>query len=126
MRKGVAISMDMRKRAVELSNDGWTAIEVAEVLGIGTASVTRFRALARKGDLTPKKERGRPPTVLSDEDRVVLRTIVEHAPDATLDEIRDELIAQIAGKQPSRATVGREIRRLGFTRKKSRLWPTNS
>jgi transposase len=67
---------------------------------------------------------GRKPT-LTAEQRQQLRRIAGERPDAFLSELADEFDAQL-GVRACRQTVGRWLRELGITRKKSRSTPRNS
>ena len=113
-----ALSIDIRERIVAYKEEGKTDAEIAEALKIGDASVSRvLRRFRETGGVAPAKDKGRRPFLLDDEDRAVLVVIVEAAPDSTLSELVDELFAE-RGKKVSEATMGRELRRCGFTRKK--------
>ena len=79
-----------------------------------------LRRFRETGGVAPAKHKGRRPFLLDDEDRAVLVVIVEAAPDSTLSELVDELFAE-RGKKVSEATMGRDLRRCGFTRKKKTL-----
>jgi len=116
-----ALSIDIRERIVAYKEEGKTDAEIAEALKIGDASVSRvLRRFRETGGVAPAKDKGRRPFLLDDEDRVVLVVIVEAAPDSTLSELVDELFAE-RGKKVSEATMGRDLRRCGFTRK-TRRW----
>ena len=113
-----ALSIDIRERSFAYKEEGKTDAEIAEALKIGDASVSRvLRRFRETGGVAPAKDKGRWPFLLDDEDRVVLVVIVEAAPDSTLSELVDELFAE-RGKKVSEATMGRDLRRCGFTRKK--------
>ena len=62
-------------------------------------------------------QNGKPARVLESADLEILRQLVAEQADATLDAIRDDMV-NILGRTISRATVGRELRRMGITRKK--------
>ena len=116
-----ALSIDIRERIVAYKEEGKTDAESAEDLKIGDASVSRvLRRFRETGGVAPAKDKGRRPFLLDDEDRAVLVVIVEAAPDSTLSELVDELFAE-RGKKVSEATMGRDLRRCGFTRK-TRRW----
>ena len=116
-----ALSIDIRERIVAYKEEGKTDAEIAEALKIGDASVSRvLRRFRETGGVAPAKDKGRPPFLLDDEERAVLVVIVEAAPDSTLSELVDELFAE-RGKKVSEATMGRDLRRCGFTRK-TRRW----
>jgi len=115
--------LDLRILAVEAYNNGeGTLKEVAEQFRIGRRTLSELLRREREtGTLEANKDRGRPLRRVDEAGLVRLSRIVESQPDATLEEIRDaynadpETIAAI-----SRQTVGREVARLGLTRKKKR------
>ena len=116
-----ALSIDIRERIVAYKEEGKTDAEIAEALKIGDASVSRvLRRFRETGGVAPEKDKGRRPFLLDDEARAVLVVIVEAAPDSTLSELVDELFAERV-KKVSEATMGRDLRRCGFTRK-TRRW----
>ena len=116
-----ALSIDIRERIVAYKEEGKTDAESADAPKIGDASVSRvLRRFRETGGVAPAKDKGRRPFLLDDEDRAVLVVIVEAAPDSTLSELVDELFAE-RGKKVSEATMGRDLRRCGFTRK-TRRW----
>lgn len=114
-----ALSVDLRARVVAAWEAGEvTQQQVADRFGVGVASVKRWVRLKREtGSLAAKKGPGRVPTLGSPE-RETLSAIVEEQPDRTREEIADELEAR-GGPRISVATVGRELRRIGLTRKKN-------
>ena len=115
-------ALDRHPRAdLAYKEEGKTDAEIAEALKIGDASVSRvLRRFRETGGVAPAKDKGRRPFLLDDEDRAVLVVIVEAAADSTLSELVDELFAE-RGKKVSEATMGRDLRRCGFTRK-TRRW----
>ena len=82
------------------------------------ASVVRWVALKKRtGSLTPRPKSGRPPT-LSDSERELFAKLCEEQVDATQAELADALAA--AGRPVvSTSTIARELKRLGWTRKKN-------
>ncbi len=120
MAKGKALSVDLRERIVAAVRDeNMTYRQAAERFVVGEASVSRFLGRVRRTGFVTPTQRRRPPTLLNDDDRELLRHAVQSVPDSTLAELRSGFVEK-TGKVVSVATVGREIRRLGFTRKKSR------
>jgi putative transposase len=123
MPAGVPWSLDLRVLAVEAYNNGeGTLKEVAEQFRIGRRTLSELIRREREtGTLEAKENRGRPPRRVDEAGLVRLNRIVESRPDATLDEIRDAYNADPESAAAiSRQTVGREVARLGLTRKKKR------
>jgi transposase len=121
MAQGVAWSLDLRIRATEAFNNGeGTLSEVADQFKIGRRTLSLLLRREREtGTVEPSKNRGRPARRVDDAGRDRIRLLVQNRPDATLDELAD---AYNDGSTPesrlSRQTMGREVRRLGLTRKK--------
>ena len=91
---------------------------VAAQFSVGRATVNRiWRLYRRTGEFYPPVLRGKPARALEPSDLEVLRQLVAEQPDATLEAVRDDMV-NILGRKISRATVGRELRRMGITRKK--------
>lgn len=113
-------SLDFRERVVELVNGGTPRAEVAEVLGIGLATLKRWLVLDRTcGDLRSTPPPGQPPHI-SPEQEIEVRALVAAHPDATLAE---DAARWNATHTPSVSqwTIGRTIRALGLSRKKTRI-----
>ena len=115
----VPYSRDLRERVVEAMKRPNTTYEsVADQFSVGRATVNRiWRLYRRTGEVFPPVLRGKPARVLAPADLEILRQLVAEQADATLDAIRDDMV-NILGRTISRATVGRELRRMGITRKK--------
>jgi len=116
-----AYTADFRERVLRAFEVGaLTDEEVAEVFGVGEASVHRWKRLKREtGTLEPKKHRsGNPPTI-SPERWDLVRQIVKDEPDLTIQEIADEFWRR-SGRQVSRSAMCRVLKKLELTRKKSR------
>lgn len=114
-------SLDMRQHIVDAVNRGIPQVQVARVFGVSSGSVKRYlRQYRETGNVAPKPKLGRPAR-----NRTVLHTALlaqlEAHPDATLEE-HCQVLRVKYGIQLSRWTVGREIGRLGWTRKKKTLY----
>ena len=105
--------MDLRKRVLAACDAGKQTKEVAATFAVSTAWVRRLkqRRRERDGDVAPRTG-GRK----IDRDR--LAALVEEQPDATLVELRDRL-----GVAVTPWAVGKALRELGLTFKKSRSGP---
>ena len=115
-----------RRKIISLYQQGWETADVAAQFGASGSGVRRvwqqFREQGR--DAPAFANCGRKPT-LNDEQLGQVRRIVEARPDAFLRELADEIDAQL-GVRACRQTVGRWLRDLGITRKKSRCTPRSS
>jgi transposase len=113
-------------RAVE--EKGMTYAEVAEMLGIGEASVSRILRRHREtGSVAPKPKGGGRTSPIRGEVAKQLIALVRATPDATVEEMTSVLVDK-TGVATSTSAVGRALRRLGFSRKKrssSRLSATS-
>ena len=114
-----AYSVDLRERAVAaVMAEGWTQTRAAEVYGLSEASVSRFVAAYQAGEgLAARRGGGRPKKLRLPEHVAALREHLEAQPDLELVE-RCEHLAQAEGLCLSVSTLWRELRALGWTRKK--------
>ena len=114
-----AYSEDLRLRVIAAVDGGMTRSEAARVFGVGRATVKRYLALRRQtGALAPRPRRGPPPVKMSAL-ATALPSRLAAAPDATLAE-HCAWYEQTAGVRVADTTMSRVIRRLDWTRKKSR------
>lgn len=113
-----AYSTDLRQKIIETyENERISQRQLAQRFRVATSFVIKLLKQHREtGDLAPKTSPGRP-RELDDEQMKQVQALVEANPDATLDELRAE-VAQACGVTVSRPTMGRVMKRLGFTRKK--------
>jgi transposase len=114
-------SIDLRKRAVALwETGGLSEPDVAAVMGIGEASLRRWKRRKREeGSVAPRPHGGGPePRVLPEHEAIVRRLVEEH-PDAYVEDLAIRFVEE-TGRACSKATMGRVLRRLKLTRKKSR------
>lgn len=117
-----AYSLDLRQRIVAALDAGKRPSEVAERFSVGVSTVKRYRQQRREtGQLDPRFSPGRTPSIRPAQREVLWTQLVEH-PTAILDE-HCALWAAETGVWVSITTMSREIRRLGFTRKKGRWVP---
>ena len=110
-------SLDLRERAVALTDEGASSLEVAEILGVSDSWVRKMRLRRDQlGHLMP----GTPPgkeRLLSEAQEDQLCLLVFEKPDATLEELV-ALMAQRMKLRVSISTVSRRLIEMGMTRKK--------
>jgi transposase len=109
-------SEDLRHRIVKAVEDGMSKCGVARLFGVSLSSVKRYSRIADRGaPLAPRKGGGRPPK--ADESiRRLLEEDVKERPAATVAE-RRRFVRSVTGKGLSDSTVGRLLKRLGFSQK---------
>ncbi|MFT7578873.1 MAG: transposase [Myxococcota bacterium] len=123
----VPISEDLRERIVEARRqDAHTYERIASSLRVGRATVNRVLRIHREtGGIKAKKPGASVRTFLVNDAGIgTLHELLEAAPDQTLAELVDSFGAA-SGLRVSRATMGRAVRRPGYTRKKRRFEPTH-
>jgi transposase len=114
-----AIPIPIRRRIIELYDQGESTEEIAERVGYCVAAVRRVRQhFSERGTLEPATYRCGRKGKFTGELQRRLRKLVASKPDATLVELRDAMKADV-----SIATIDRWTRRLGFSFKKSRSMP---
>lgn len=117
MRRMNAYSEDLRNKIVEALRRGTTKTEAARTFGVSRSSIKRYAKLAEQGPpLAPKKRPGSKPK-MDERARRLLEADLQERPAATLSE-RREYLARVAGLSVSESTLGRMLRRLGWSRKK--------
>ncbi len=119
-----AYSVDLRERVVAAVNKGLSKQAVAETYGVGLATVKRWVARRKRGpddDLAPRTPPGPGPSI-GPEHAQALTAQLEANPTATTEK-HAELWNEAHGTRLSQWTLGRAIRRLGWTRKKGRWEP---
>lgn len=116
------ISEDLRERAVRLYRQGAaTYDDVAELLDIGRASVSRFLRLHREtGSVAPKPATGGVCGHLDDRATDQLVALVDLHPDLTLDALTARWAAEHPDKAVSPSTIGRALKHASVTLKKRR------
>ena len=123
----MAVAIQLRQQIIKArERHGFTYAELAELYGVGEATVSRLlRQHREQGHVEPKPPgRGRP-TILDGEDRRLLQSLVEAHADWTTYELA-EAYNDRAKKKISRATAYRELKELGFTVKKRPSWPKSA
>ena len=114
------LSEDLRERVVRLYKKGTTTYdEVADLLGIGRASVSRYLRLHREsGSVAPKPATGGVPARLGGESGDDVSELVAANPDKTLEELNSLWTKAHPDLAVSVRTLGRAVQAAGFTRKK--------
>lgn len=111
-------SRDLRQRVVATFNEGHSLSEVAEMFKIGVSTVRRYvLQFEATGHVEPQPHGGGAPKALTPAEREILRQLQEQHPDKLLRDIQG-LLREATGKTVGRVTLGRELRAMGYTRKK--------
>jgi len=114
-----AYSQDVRERVLRAVDCGYPRAEIVQMFGISLSTLKRYVKQRREeGHVRPKAIPGRPPKKRAQVEAGVMPQLQAHA-DATLEHHCD-LWEQAYGARVSRWTMSRAIKRLGWTRKKSR------
>lgn len=112
-----ALSLDLRLRVLEAVAEGASHREAAERFGVGAASVSRWRALARaQGDPRPKAQGGDRRSGRVEAQAGLIRRLLEETPDITIEELRAALAEH--GHAFGYGTIRRFFQRHALTRKK--------
>ena len=115
--------VDLRERVVHAyKTHSLTQQQVAQLFGVGIASVKRWCRRDRQGSLAPDPMGGDRRTILDDEDDAFLVSVVEVRPDITIAELR-EVVCTVREVQVSTSAISRALSRLGFSRKKGIYGP---
>jgi len=115
-----AYSIDLRERVLAALDRGMPRSQVITTFQVSLASLKRLHAARRDtGDFTPQPPNGGFEPTITPEHHHQLRAQVHDFPDATLAEHATRWNATY-GTSLSQWTIGRAIRALGLTRKKSR------
>ena len=112
-----AYSLDLRTRVVNAIDAGMSRTQVVRVFQVSLGSIKRWlRQRETSGSLAPKPRKGKSATLPASQERL-LRFQLEQFPDATLQEHAERWNADHSTTL-SQWTLGRAIRRLGWSRKK--------
>lgn len=115
-----ALSEDLRWRIIKAWRAGKpTAVELAERFGVGEATVKRLKRTFRETkDVRRKPHGGGVPRIITPEQESLVEALVQQHPDWSEDQYA-EYLAEHHDIQASGVTVGRTIRRMGYSVKKS-------
>ena len=109
-------SEDLRTRIVRAVEDGMSKSGVARLFDVSLSSVKRYSRIAGRGEsLQPRKGGGRPPKTDQATEKLLGEDVKER-PAATIVE-RRRFLERVTGKFLSDSTVGRLLRRMGFSPK---------
>jgi len=120
---GRPYSEDLRSRIVAAVEGGATRASAAEQFAVSVScAIKLMQHFRRTGSVAPAA-RGRKPFALAEHGALV-RELVAGQPDATLDELTQEIESR--GIRVSRSAVNRFLKACGLTLKKSRCMPPSS
>lgn len=121
----MAYSVDLRERVLAAVDRGLSRTQAAQQFRVGRATITNWVALRRaRGSRAAHTSPGRPRT-MGPSEAEALGAQLAAQPDATLSAHVRRWTAQHPDQSLSTATMSRAIRRLGWTRKKSRFVPAS-
>lgn len=117
-RTGLPVDIRVREAIVRLYDERRTYAEIADLLAVGEATVSRVLRLHRETNaLTPRPKGGGNRSPIHGRIATLLETILSKMPDATVIELTAAL-TKAADIETSRASVQRALARLGYSRKK--------
>ena len=127
MSHGLPLPDKLREAIVRAFHEqGMSYEEIAKLLDVGEASVSRVLRLYRDtGGIAPRPRGGGNLSPISGRVADELRALVAERPDATVPELTATIIER-TGVSTTRSSVLRALHRLGFTRKKSPSSPKNA
>jgi len=116
-----AYSLDLRKRIVDAIERGvGTRSAIARLFGVHESFVYKLlRQKRQRGDIAPLPHGGGAEAKLNEDQLMVLTDLVAEFPDATLDELRQQLKKRVR-VEVSVPTIWRACEALGLPRKKKR------
>jgi transposase len=120
-----AYSPDLREKVLRAVDQGYPRGEIVKLFGVSLATIKRYLKQRREtGAVAPKPIPGRPAKKLAKLQADLVAQLQAH------DDVRLEdhcrLWEQTQGIRVSTATMSRAIKRVGWTRKKSRWQPVNA
>ncbi len=119
-----AYSLDLRQKIVDAYAEGnISQRQLAKQFRVALSFIEKLLKQHREtGSIAPKKRTEQTPTKLNSEQLTVLEQLVEENNDATLDELRYQLL-QKTGVRIGRSTVDRMLTKLNLTVKKKHSTP---
>jgi transposase len=115
----VITTLKLREAVLRARAEGRSYEEVANLLGIGRATVNRILRLHRETQsLEPRARGGGNVSPIHGDTAAMLVALVAELPDATVAELASALMER-SRTATSRSGVQRALARLGFSRKKS-------
>ena len=111
-----ALSIDIKRRIVQLRQEGLTLRDIAGRLKVSIGVVHKTLEIYEEyGEYAdPSKKRTGRPQILDDDDKWYLKSLLESNPSIYLDEIKQKLEA-VRGVSVSMATISRFLRSWDFT-----------
>jgi transposase len=124
MSHGLPLPEKVRAAIVRAFHEqGMSYEEIAKLLDVGEATVSRVLRLYREtGSVAPRPRGGGNFSPIANQVAGELMKLISDRPDATVPELTEEFRSR-TGISTSRSSVLRALHRLGFTRKKSPLSP---
>ncbi|HEX4204097.1 MAG TPA: helix-turn-helix domain-containing protein [Ktedonobacteraceae bacterium] len=120
-----AYSVDLREHMLQAVDKGYPRTEIMKLFGVSRATIKRYLKQRREtGNVNVRPIPGRPLKKFAPLQVGLVAQLQTH-PDVIL-EIHCQLWEQEHGLQVSTTTMGRAIRRVGWTRKKRRWVPLNA
>ena len=113
-----AYSQDLRDRVIDAALSGTPARKAAARFGIGDVTAIVWVRRAREGGERRARKQGQPPRSKLDPHREYLLGLIAEAPDLTISELLEQLLAD-RSVRASRATLWTFLDRCGLTFKKS-------
>ena len=112
-------SEDLRVRIVRVVQEGgMSKFAAARLFGFSLSSIKRYARMAERGtSLAPRKGGGRPPKADKTIRKLLEEDVKERRPVATIKERRRCFLEHATAKALSDSTVGRLLKRRGFSPK---------
>jgi len=119
-----AYSIDFRRKIIKAYEDETISQrKLAKRFGVALSFIQKLLKRYRETDsVSPKIRTQQTPPKLTEEHLSVLQRLVEEQNDATLEELREQLVAEI-NVLVSRSTIDRALKKLNLTLKKRRSMP---